>query len=239
MDEMFFWTDGMREKPLSREGLLHLWNDDMLDPDNWLEIPEFGVQPADVDFKGFADPILHPDSPNRSLAISIRSMVKVARALARAKFSRLADLNAAASSVFKKIDEGSTAPLSDEVNTAFTYWLAMSRMSVLLAPPAFMTEEMRLEAVASKGALIANWAFRGADDVSSVFRTYGQTGGISSGKVRREALDPRDQRIVDAAAEMGWPETRDGVYKRLAKQFELSTERIGQILRLALRRNAK
>ena len=37
------------------------WAVDQQDPDNWLEIPDFGINPIDVGFKGFMYPIVTPN----------------------------------------------------------------------------------------------------------------------------------------------------------------------------------
>lgn len=143
------------------------WQQDQLDPDNWLEIPDFGVMPADVDFKGFANPIVTPNSRDLDIADSVRTLVRVARSLARQEFSSLAELQQASARAWKRVFNDSPhvdfPELPDRAEkTAFLYQLAMGNLSALLNPPEYVSAAMRLGHVASKGALIADWAHRGA-----------------------------------------------------------------------------
>jgi hypothetical protein len=57
------------------------WQNDQLDPSNWLRIPEFGVMPLDVGFTGFAFPIVHPNAPMREVRENVRDLVRLARKL--------------------------------------------------------------------------------------------------------------------------------------------------------------
>ena len=64
-------------------------------PDNWLEIPEFNIQPMDVNFKGFARPIFGLKKTDWLLdiyATNIFAAVSTVRALARQRFTTLAAL---------------------------------------------------------------------------------------------------------------------------------------------------
>ena len=80
------------------------WEEDQKDPDNWLEIPDFGVQPADVLFKGFANPIVGPrDLDETDARHQIRRMVKIARHLARKTFTSMAELRESSLSAGEKL----------------------------------------------------------------------------------------------------------------------------------------
>jgi hypothetical protein len=68
------------------------WQEDRLDPDNWLEIPDFGVMPADVGFEGFAFPIVDPQAEYYEARGHIRAMVTRLRILARKQFASMNDL---------------------------------------------------------------------------------------------------------------------------------------------------
>lgn len=68
------------------------WAVDQHDPDNWLEIPDFGVQPGEVAFRGFAGPIVHPDSRPYEAALHLREMTRTARRIAREEFASMADV---------------------------------------------------------------------------------------------------------------------------------------------------
>ena len=72
------------------------WLSDQNDADNWLVIPEFGISPVDVDFKGFAFPILTPSSGQlRERHRNIRTLVTFIRSKIRGHFNTLADVRAA------------------------------------------------------------------------------------------------------------------------------------------------
>ncbi|WP_146033770.1 hypothetical protein [Alicycliphilus denitrificans] len=68
------------------------WHEHQANPDNWLKIPEFNVMPMDVDFKGFAYPILGPKANDFYWKVPIFESVCTVRALARRRFDTLAVL---------------------------------------------------------------------------------------------------------------------------------------------------
>lgn len=70
------------------------WAIDQLDPDNWLEIPDFGILPLDVVFEGFAYPLVSTTLRGRALRVIIREQVKTARSLIRTQHLTLADVKA-------------------------------------------------------------------------------------------------------------------------------------------------
>ena len=70
------------------------WEVDQFDPDNWFEIPEFGVLPKDVDFQGFAFPIVAPGKAGDGLRRIIREHVKTARCLVRKELLTLKEVRA-------------------------------------------------------------------------------------------------------------------------------------------------
>lgn len=63
------------------------WAIDQNDPDNWLVIPEFNVNPQDVAFSGFRLPILGPEADGREMKAAVRKMVSVVRTEARKRFN--------------------------------------------------------------------------------------------------------------------------------------------------------
>lgn len=70
------------------------WAIDQLDPDNWLEIPDFGVLPQEVGLEGFAFPLVSPTVRGDGLRRIIREQVKTARALIRLEKQTLAEVKA-------------------------------------------------------------------------------------------------------------------------------------------------
>lgn len=68
------------------------WLKHQNDPDNWITIPEFNVLPIDVNFNGFAYPILGPRANDFYWKVPIFDAVGAVRALARKRFDTLASL---------------------------------------------------------------------------------------------------------------------------------------------------
>lgn len=68
------------------------WDELQQNPDNWIEIPEFGVMPADVDFQGFAFPILDPTTDGDHWRVALFDASSMVRQQARSRFARLAEI---------------------------------------------------------------------------------------------------------------------------------------------------
>lgn len=66
------------------------WENLANDPDNWLEIPDFGVRPAEVSFEGFEYQIMDPSAffPRQGILEAVRAV----RVEAKRRFKSLADL---------------------------------------------------------------------------------------------------------------------------------------------------
>jgi hypothetical protein len=175
------------------EALRFNWGEAQLEPDNWFEVPEFNVMPADVDFQGFSRPIEHPGTKDHYLANSVRMLVRVARSLARARFGTQAALVAAGAEVWTAIAEGRTH-VNDDKRIAFIYQLAMHDLHEVLEPPAHVTHADVLGRLASTGALIATWAHEGAAAAA-------QAMSERSERMREIASKPRAPVTVKAVAE--------------------------------------
>ena len=111
------------------------WLTDQKDPDNWLVIPEFGVNPVDVSFEGFRSPIVTPSSKKlREQHENIRTLVKYIRDKIRETFNSVSDVRAAHLRVLDVVwpaDESipkdqDLEALSREDKNATYYTLAMS-----------------------------------------------------------------------------------------------------------------
>jgi hypothetical protein len=63
------------------------WNEHQANPNNWLKIPEFNVMPMDVNFEGFAYPILGSRSNDFYWKVPIFESVCTVRALACKRFT--------------------------------------------------------------------------------------------------------------------------------------------------------
>lgn len=66
------------------------WRVDQLDPNNWVRIPEFGVSPREVNFEGFAFPIVSPSPKNYELRQLLRVHVRTVRELVQRDHNSLA-----------------------------------------------------------------------------------------------------------------------------------------------------
>lgn len=78
---------------ISKKQLASDWAVDQFDSDNWLVIPDFGVNPADVNFTGFAFPLVRPVRKMRAAFLNIRYLVKQGRDMAKKHFSSLKELH--------------------------------------------------------------------------------------------------------------------------------------------------
>lgn len=90
------------------------WSLELLDADSWLEIPEFGVAPADVDFRGFAFPLPTQEGDLRVARMLSRTMVRAARAVVQKRFASLADTVAADRDLLGLADESIMEPAAIE-----------------------------------------------------------------------------------------------------------------------------
>ena len=63
------------------------------DPDNWIVIPEFGVQPQDVDFIGFSNPIIGPNTKESPFHRAIRVIICGVRGYILKRFKSIAEMN--------------------------------------------------------------------------------------------------------------------------------------------------
>lgn len=105
------------------------WAIEQCDPDNWLEIPEFGIQPTDVDFKGFAYPIVTPSDSDQYFTRAIRRVVTSVRSEVRKRFKSFAHLNSSYVRVLDRMAKTTEEPMgwnltSDEV-LSFRYYTMM------------------------------------------------------------------------------------------------------------------
>ena len=96
------------------------WVEDQQDPDNWLVIPEFGIMPVEVGFKGFAFPIMTPSGSDPHFTFAIRNIVTSLRSEAKKRFHTLADLEVESKQVWERAARAYGGPLqwrmtSDEV----------------------------------------------------------------------------------------------------------------------------
>ena len=155
------------------------WRRDAADPDNWFEIPEFGVMPDEVDRKGFDFPIVGPGSvgfDRISDRESVRHLVRIARKLIRKDFESIADMRRAYREVLELLEPASgdvgfvvrepAAEISparrSALVSAFIYSAAMEALQAsvrqvpLLSRP-FVTSEA-LSNLAFASSALARWS---------------------------------------------------------------------------------
>ena len=123
------------------------WEQDQLDADNWVRIPDFGIQPAVVDFAGFAFPIVHPSSRLYEGRLEIRRMVKTAREIARAHFASLAEMHEVN---LAGLDAWETdADVTDRMFLAMFYWFFMQGIETALLASSSRGDQVRALASAA------------------------------------------------------------------------------------------
>jgi hypothetical protein len=125
---------------------------DKYEADSWFVIPEFGVQPADVEFEGFSRPILALASPQQAEAI--RRLVKDVRLLARREFSTLRELDA---EYARWLESPDVAWGTERRRVAVMYRTAIDRLQLRSRDAAVMLDDLLWIS-----SLIATWGVRGA-----------------------------------------------------------------------------
>lgn len=91
------------------------WAVDQLDPDNWLRIPDFGINPKDVVFEGFSFPIVTPMLKGYGLRCIVREHVKTARALMRKEERSLSDVR---TDFIEVLDMTKAKPESEKIDAS-------------------------------------------------------------------------------------------------------------------------
>ncbi len=190
-------------------------------PANWLVIPEFGVRPTKVSFRGFD--LLIPWS-KCWIHDQLSQIVKTSRELAQHQFSSLAKLR----------DVANAKQDSRKKETALLYEGVIEELCKVLDWR--LDEEDRLYALAEAGSIVAAWAANGPTAGYVRLLEAARRGGQKSAEMRRitHMVDPGS--VIRAARAAGWPERRWGVNKEVARELGRSPERIGQILRAERRK---
>jgi hypothetical protein len=201
------------------------WRVDELDPDNYLVIPEFGVRPESVQYKGFQCPLVYPGVTHREVAKAIRSMLIAARLTLRTRFRSLAE-------VYRLFDEvldiDDPAEMNERQREANFYMLIVIRLNHAAAPQT--PEEQRLMYLADASSLLSGWQLIGQHELPQMLaKSRGSKGGKKSGETRaQKAIDK--VAVVAAAKELGWPAKTYGVQKKLSAKFHCDVSYVGRIL---------
>jgi len=202
------------------------WASDRFDPDNWAIIPEFGVLPKDVDFKGFGGSILFPASSNRTMADAMRRMLRAARERVR---MTLPSRRAMIEQMLEVMEKGDV-PRSTEHRVAFfCFCLERSILRALGAADTDTCLEHFSNAVIEFNSLIT-------DDHGTVAETIKrhekeQGGGFLSGEIRKANLQVRNEAMMRYAKELGYPDKVHGVFKAVGAKFSLSEDHISKTLK--------
>jgi hypothetical protein len=183
------------------------------DADRWLVIPEFGVCPADVQYRGFDLPIRH------SMAWGLHELVHATRKLAQQEFDSLRAL---------RTFSGASATSKGRAAEAYlSVFYDLSR-----AIDERKDHDERADHFASASGVLAVWSIEGPAAAVERMREGARLGGQKSIRTRKasgKVISP--EAVVLAARNLGWPNSRYGLYKKLASRFNCSASRIGQILR--------
>lgn len=215
------------EKPSPEEQ----WLVDRQDPDNWIVIPEFNVLPEDVMYVGFDKPIVYPGVPNFELAASLREMLRVARTKIRAVFTTQEEyFRCYVSSRDTKESE-----LNSEQQIACSYSRLETNIRVITNYD-FCDDKFRnIHHAKAHQNLIALIRDDQTVAVEHAARKEKESAaGRLSGEARKEKAISKS-RLIAAAKARGWPLKRHGVNKALAREFGITHDYVGKILRAELK----
>ena len=159
-------------------------------PDAWIDIPEFSVQPFDVNYYGFSIPVFD-SGVDYEFTENLIDIIGSARKLAMRSFKTLGVLN-----FFDEIGQSKIKKervLIEREKVAVTYKLIMWNLELVVSPR--VTPELKLEELAFAAAHLAMWAVEGPSRayanlcernafVSTLERPNARS--IDHGEVRRE-----------------------------------------------------
>jgi hypothetical protein len=202
------------------------WHVHRLDPDNFLIIPEFGVMPESVEWKGFMLPLVHPDAPDPYVYERLRIMLRAARIKIRKRFDTLAE-------VFRFFHEASDMPISSmsEHHLDATFFGDIQGC-ILDAALTSNPLEDRFRALAEASSMLANWLTLESHTLRLLAIRRASSGGKKSAEERAKKGISKEA-VVAAAKEYGWPNKTYGVQKKLSKTFNCDVSYIAKILAAA------
>jgi hypothetical protein len=143
------------------------WAVDQLDADNWFRIPEFGVKPEEVQFEGFAFPIVSPYMDHYEARQSVRNLVRVARQLIVREVSTVLEAKMEAIGALEALDTGKSPTGRQAASLIYGYVVR----GLEGAFSDFGDEHSRFEALAGNAATIAQWA---SGEIGSAMRGMGK-----------------------------------------------------------------
>lgn len=190
------------------------------DPANWLVIPEFGVRPSDVSCRGF-DFLISWRGTWGNNDYDLRFLVKTAQDLAQQQFKKVEHMRAAA-----KSESHST-----KREVALLYETVMEELACFLDVRLY--EDDRVYALTNAATSVGRWALEGPaaayERMIAGARRGGQKAASKRQRLKKDMVDPAA--VIKAARAAGWLLKSCGVNKELARHYNRTPTRIGQILR--------
>lgn len=130
-------------------------------PDAWIEIPEFGVMPSEVNFKGFDLPLIHQKVD--LFSTNLMRLNGIARTLAQREFKSLAELNEVSSAIDFSV-ETTVRQNASALYIFFAFELKAVRTPVIVSP------KRDMEALSNVAVLVSTWAMYGAREALKLRR---------------------------------------------------------------------
>ena len=189
-------------------------------PDTWAHIPEFDVKPSEVEFQGFSDFVFGPKT-DTNLSENLVDLIRIARKLVRKEFKTLKDVhqsNLAAWDLLEIPDE----VLNQTQRAGIIYQLVM--MSIRQTCSHYTSAEIKLNAMASAGSLVAIWA---ADGSAMALKRISQA--QANRRIGKTKLDERQKLAI--VREYGAALTTYGMTQALANKYEVSEDTISRIVK--------
>lgn len=136
----------------------------LVNPDAWINIPEFGVMPSEVNYEGFSFPVVHATVD--PFSVNLMELIGVARKLAQREFKTLEELK----EVYVRVLD----VMIEEEEEGCTEWTARQSVSVMYMEfmerikearfPAlqYQSKLLPLESLSNAALLLAWWGTHGA-----------------------------------------------------------------------------
>lgn len=154
-------------------------------PDAWIEIPEFGVMPSEVDFKGFDIPLIHQKVD--LFSTNLMRLNEIARTLAQREFKTLAELNEVLSGVDLSV-ETTARQNASVLYQFFVFELQSARAPVRVNP------QRDMEALSNAAVFVSTWAIYGAREALKLMRARNAV-NASLPRPNARAIDHDEVRI--------------------------------------------
>lgn len=215
------------------------WGELQLNPDNWIEIPEFGVMPADVDFRGFAFPILDPTTDRDHWRVALFDASALVRQRARSRFTSLGEVK---DLYYKAFDsEELKANWTDEHAFAIRYGMFFDYLKQSIERfeddkegclnSVSIAMQMALKVL--QGGSVPLSEVRGELSRIANMRAGSSKGGKQSGKTRRaQAKVPSPMKLRELRGEYIAAGTSErNVAGKLALRFGCTADHIRKVLK--------